>query len=84
MKIKPIKTEEDYKLALAKVSELMDAEINISEGDELDILATLIESYEAKHYMIDKPDPIEAIKFRVEQMGWVGRCRGFNFKNRMK
>jgi HTH-type transcriptional regulator/antitoxin HigA len=69
MNIKPIKTEEDYKLALARVSELMDAEMNTPQGDELDILATLIESYEAKHYVIAAPDPIEAIKFRMEQMG---------------
>jgi HTH-type transcriptional regulator/antitoxin HigA len=52
MNIKPIKTEEDYKLALARVSELMDAEINTPQGDELDVLGTLIESYEAKHYVI--------------------------------
>jgi HTH-type transcriptional regulator/antitoxin HigA len=69
MNIKPIKTETDYQLALARVNELMDAEINTPEGDELDILATLIESYEAKHYAIAPPDPIEAIKFRMEQMG---------------
>ncbi len=69
MNIKPIKTEEDYQLALARVSKLMDAEINTPEGDELDVLATLIEGYEAKHYAIAPPDPIEAIKFRMEQMG---------------
>jgi HTH-type transcriptional regulator/antitoxin HigA len=69
MNIKPIKTEADYQLALAKVNELMDAEMNTPKGDELDILATLIESYEAKHYAIAPPDPIEAIKFRMEQMG---------------
>jgi len=69
MNIKPIKTEEDYKFALARVSELMNAEINTPQGDELDVLATLIENYEAKHYVITPPDPIEAIKFRMEQMG---------------
>ena len=69
MNIKPIKTEEDYKLALARVSELMEAEMNTPEGDELDVLATLIESYEAKHYAIAPPDPIEAIKFQMEQRG---------------
>jgi HTH-type transcriptional regulator/antitoxin HigA len=69
MNIKPIKTEADYQFALARVSELMDAEMNTPEGDELDILATLIESYETKHYAIAPPDPIEAIKFRMEQMG---------------
>jgi len=69
MNIKPIKTEEDYKLALARVRELMDAETNTPQSDELDVIATLIDSYEAKHYVIASPDPIEAIKFRMEQMG---------------
>jgi HTH-type transcriptional regulator/antitoxin HigA len=68
MNIKPIKTEKDYKLALERVNELMDAEMDTPDGDELDVLATLIESYEAKHYAIAAPDPIEAIKFRMEQM----------------
>lgn len=59
MNIKPIKTEADYQFALVRVSELMDAEMNTPEGDELDILATLIESYETKHYPIAPPYPIE-------------------------
>lgn len=67
IKIKPIKTEQDYEEALAKVSKLMSAKINTPEGDALDVLTTLIEVYEAKHYPIDPPDPIEAIKFRLEQ-----------------
>jgi HTH-type transcriptional regulator/antitoxin HigA len=69
MNIKPIKTEEDYKLALARANELMDAEMDTPQGDELDVLATLIEHYEAKHYAIVPPNPIEAIQFRMEQMG---------------
>lgn len=67
MNIKPIKTEQDYKEALEKVSKLMSAKINTPEGDMLDVLTTLIEAYEAKHYPIDPPDPIEAIKFRLDQ-----------------
>ena len=68
MNIRPIKTEEDYKLALARVNKLINAEFNTSAGDELNVLATLIEIYEAKHYKIALPDPIDAIKFRMEQM----------------
>lgn len=69
MNIKPIKTEADYEAALMRVGELMDAQADTPEGDELDIMATLIEHYEAQHYPIDAPDPIEAIKFRMEQYG---------------
>jgi len=69
MNIKPIKTEADYEAALMRVGELMEAQADTPEGDELDILAALIEHYEAKHYPIDAPDPIEAIKFRMEQYG---------------
>lgn len=69
MDIHPIKTEQDYDAALAEVERLMDAEPDTPEGDRLDILATLIEAYEVRHHAIDLPDPIEAIKFRMEQMG---------------
>ncbi len=69
MDIHPIKTERDYDAALAEVERIMDAEPDTPEGDRLDVLATLIEAYEAKHHVIDLPDPIEAIKFRMEQMG---------------
>lgn len=69
MNIKPIKTEKDYNNALARVEELWSAKIDTEEGDELDVLITLIESYELKHYPIPPPDPIDAIKFRMEQMG---------------
>lgn len=69
MEIRPIKNEADYDAALARIDTLFDAGIDTPEGDELDILVTLVEAYEAKHYPIDSPDPIEAIKFRMEQMG---------------
>jgi HTH-type transcriptional regulator/antitoxin HigA len=67
--IRPIKTEQDYERALARTEDLMDAEPNTPEGDELDVLTTLIEAYEDRHFPIDTPDPVEAILFRVEQMG---------------
>ncbi len=67
MNVKPIRNEKDYKLALKRVELLMDAEFGTENFDELEVLTTLIENYEAKHYAIDVPDPIEAIKFRMEQ-----------------
>ena len=69
MNIKPIRNEQDYELALKRVELLMDAEFGTEAFDELEVLTTLIENYEAKHYSIDTPDPIEAIKFRMEQEG---------------
>ncbi len=69
MNIKPIRTKQDYELALKRVESLMDAEFGTEDFDELEVLTTLIENYEAKHYTIDTPDPIEAIKFRMEQEG---------------
>ncbi len=69
MDIKPIRSEKDYNLALQRVELLMDAEFGSDDFDELEILTTLVENYEAKHYAIDTPDPIEAIKFRMEQEG---------------
>lgn len=71
MNIKPIRNEQDYETALLRAEELMDAKPNTEAFDELEILSTLIESYEAKHYAIDAPDPIEAIKFRMEQEGLI-------------
>ena len=68
MNIQPIKTEQDHERALARVEELMNAEPDTLEGDELDVLATLIEAFEDKHFPIDPPDPIEAILFRLEQL----------------
>ena len=69
MEIRPIKTEKDYNFALERVNTLFDAKPNTNEGDELDILVTLIEKYEQIHYPIPEPDPIEAIKFMMEQNG---------------
>jgi HTH-type transcriptional regulator / antitoxin HigA len=67
--LKPIRSEADYDAALAEAERLWGAKSNTPEGDRLDVLVTLIEVYEAKHYPIDPPDPIEAIKFRMEQQG---------------
>jgi HTH-type transcriptional regulator/antitoxin HigA len=69
MDIKPIRSEADYDSALRRVERLWDSPKNSPRGDELDILATLIEAYERRHYPIDLPSPIEAIKFRLEQQG---------------
>jgi len=69
MKIKPIKTQKDYKTVLKRVDELMDVKPGTSEIDELEILSMLIEKYEEEHFPISDPDPIEAIKFRMEQLG---------------
>ena len=66
---KLIKTEKDYELALSRIDELMDAVSGTPEVDELELLTTLVEMYEDKHYPINLPDPIDAIKFRMEQMG---------------
>ncbi len=71
MNIKPIKTKKDYNEALTRIDKIFDAEPNTKLGDELDILVTLVERYEKEHYPIDLPDPIEAIKFRMEQMGYT-------------
>lgn len=67
MNIKPIKTEEDYNQALQRIDTLMESEPGTQEFDELDILVTLVEKYEEKHYFIDAPNPVAAIKFRMEQ-----------------
>jgi len=69
MNIYPIKTETDYKNALSRIEGLMDADPNTEAGAELDVLATLIDAYETKHFPIDVPDPVAAILFRMEQMG---------------
>jgi HTH-type transcriptional regulator / antitoxin HigA len=68
MKIKVLKTEEDYNLALKRLEVIFDAPSDSKEGDEAELLTILIENYEDEHYPIDSPDPIEAIKFRMEQM----------------
>ena len=69
MVIHPIKTDEDYNNAILRINALMDAVPDTEEGDELDILATLVEAYEQNHFPIDTPDPVEAILFRMEQLG---------------
>jgi HTH-type transcriptional regulator / antitoxin HigA len=69
MLYKVIKSEQDYEAALSRINELMDAGLNTVEGDELELLTTLVELYEKKAYPIDLPDPIAAIKFRMDQMG---------------
>ena len=69
MNIRPIKTGEDYEKTLSQIESLMDAKPNTFQMDELEVLTTLVEAYEAQHYVIDAPDPIEAIKFRMEQEG---------------
>jgi len=70
MDIKPIRTEEDYQNALKRLEIIFDAELNSKEGDELEILGMLIDNYEKIHYPIDMPDPIEAIKFRMDQLNY--------------
>ncbi len=68
MNIKLIKTETDYENALKSLERIFDAKIGTQESDEADILGLLIDEYEKKHYPIDAPDPIEAIKIRMEEM----------------
>ncbi len=68
MNIKMIKNEEDYQKTLERLEVIFDAPVDSPEGDEAEILSILIEKYEDEHYPIDPPDPIEAIKFRMEQM----------------
>nr|WP_188364014.1 helix-turn-helix domain-containing protein [Marinicella pacifica] len=68
MKIRPIKTEADYKEALSEINQLWGAEVDTPRGDKLDVLLTLVEAYEDKHHAINPPDPVEAIKFRMEQL----------------
>ena len=69
MEIKPIKTKADHRAALKEIETLMMAKANTPKGERLDVLVTLVEAYERKHYPIDPPDPIEAIKFEMERRG---------------
>lgn len=69
MDIKPIKNEADYRAALQEVEQLMLAQPDTAEGEKLDVMVTLIEAYEAKHFPMDLPDPVEAIKFEMERKG---------------
>jgi len=68
MEIKPIKTETDYTLALKRLETIFSAETGTAESDEADVLGLLIDEYEKRHYPIEAPDPIEAIKIRMEEM----------------
>jgi len=67
MDIRPIHSQQDYEAALARIDELFDASPGTAEGDELDVLTTLVEAFEAREYPIDPPDPVSAILFRMEQ-----------------
>ena len=69
MRIYPIRTEADHDLAVARIAELIGARPDTAEGEELDILATLVDAWESKHHPVDAPDPIAAIQFRMEQQG---------------
>jgi len=73
MDVKPIRTEEDYRSTLQEIELLMNAGPGTPAGERLDVLVTLVEAYEAKHYPVDLPDPIEAIKFAMEQRGLTVR-----------
>ena len=68
MDLKPIRTKKDLRMALERIDELIDSKQGTKEYDELDILSTLVEVYEEKHYPVPPPDPVEAIKFRMDQM----------------
>lgn len=69
MEIKPIKTEQDYQNALLRLEQIFDATKGTRSGDELEVLSILIDKYENEQFIIEFPDPIEAIKFRMEQLG---------------
>lgn len=69
MDVTPIKTKRDYRRALKEIEAVMDAKRGTPEGDRLDVLVTLVEAWEAKHYPLDLPDPIEAIKYHMELKG---------------
>ena len=68
MNIKPIKTEKDYQAALSRIEEIFDVPEGTAESDELDVLGLLVDEYEKEHYPIESPDPIEAIKIRMEEL----------------
>lgn len=69
MQVRPIRTENDHEAAIQRIGELISAAPGSPEADELDLLATLVDAYESKHYPMDAPDPIAAIEFRMEQLG---------------
>lgn len=70
MTVRPIKNRKDYQQALLRLEQIFDAKPGSAEGDELELLGILIDTYEKNHYPIEFPDPIEAIKFRMEQLGY--------------
>ena len=70
MTIKPIKTKKDYQAAMYRLDVIFDSKPGTPEGDELEVLGILLDKYEMEHYPVGYPDPIEAIKFRMEQMGY--------------
>jgi len=69
MEVRPIKNESDYEAALVEIDKLMDARSGTARGDRLDVLVTLVEAYEERHWSVEPPDPIDAIKLRMEQRG---------------
>lgn len=71
MNVKPIKTKKDYEQALGRLEIIFGAKKGTKEGDELEILGILVNQYEKEHFPIDLPDPVEAIKFRMEQLGYT-------------
>jgi HTH-type transcriptional regulator / antitoxin HigA len=73
MNVTPIKTKRDYRRALKEIESVMDAKRGTPEGDRLDVLVTLLEAWEAKHYPLDLPDPVEAIKYHMELKGLAPR-----------
>lgn len=73
MDIKPIRTRADYRASLKEIEKLMGAKANTPEGQKLDVLVTLVEAYERKHYPLDLPDPVEALKFEMDQRGLTAK-----------
>jgi HTH-type transcriptional regulator / antitoxin HigA len=73
MEIHPIRTKTDYQEALREIESLFDAAENTPESDRLDVLSTLVEAYEKKHFPIELPDPIEAIQYYMDTRGWSRR-----------
>ena len=82
--IKPIKTEQEYNQGMARLEKIFDAKKGSREGDELEVLGILIEKYEEEHFPIGFPDPVEAIKFRMEQLGYnqADLAKGIGLKSR--
>src|SRR5436190_20355158 len=78
MDIAPIKSQRDYRRVLGEIEGLMNARRNTAEGDRLDVLVTLVEAWERKHYPLDFPDPVEAIRYHMEQSGLEPRDRSSN------